>query len=27
MTVVHQGVTGQTFSLKVCERLLVNKEA
>ena len=27
MTVVHQGGTDQTFSLKVCERLLVNKEA
>ena len=27
MTVVHQGATDQTFSLKVCERLLVNKEA
>ena len=27
MTVVHQGAADQTFSLKVCERLLVNKEA
>ena len=27
MTVVHQGVADQTFSQKVCERLLVNKEA
>jgi len=24
---VHEGTTGQTFSLKVCERLLVNREA
>ena len=27
MTVVHQGAKDQIFSLKVCERLLVNKEA
>ena len=27
MTVVHEGAKDQSFSLKVCERLLVNKEA
>ena len=27
MTVAHEGASDQTFSLKVCERLLVNKEA